>query len=358
MIWSRTKFFPILLGLALWGCQSGYVLRQGIGELGILWGAKRVENEAGGEAGQLQLGEAQRRNLELIPEIRRFAREEIGLEVGDAYTAYYETGGKAISYIVSAAHPLAMIPYRWSFPFVGEVAYKGFFDRADAEAERDRLAQAGWDTRLSEVGAFSTLGWFEDPILSTMLDLPPGELAELLIHELIHRTVFFKDRIALNESLAAAVARAGARRFIEKRFGSPSPELAGYFAGLEEADFHNRLLHRLRQDLDALYRSALPDPVKRRRKAAIFATASAAMFPEPAAPGKARPALPPSNALILASGQYQEHVPMMEKLLDHFDGDLPRLVAFLKSLPKDEDPVPAMQQMVSPQWRFGSGGKR
>ena len=335
--------FPLVPLMALGaGCQSGYVLQQAIGQLGISWSAVSLEDALADDAGEIGLDDEQTGRLELIPEIRAFAADELGLEPGDAYTTYYELDRDAISYTVTAAHPLAMIPQRWHFPFVGDITYKGYFDRADAEEERQRLAARGLDTTLSEVAAFSTLGWFRDPVLSTMLDYPVGALVDVILHELVHRTVYFPDDTAVNESLATALARAGTRRFLEERYGLASEIHTSYSRRLAEADVQRDLLFRLRNDLDSLYRSDLPEADKTRRKPELFRRASRALG---LSTGR-KTELPASNAFVLARAQYLHHLELFEELLGTFDGSVERTLEFLKQHPRADRAVEASRERV------------
>ncbi len=338
-----------LAALSVTGCQFGYLVRQGAGELALIWGATDLESvrdswKADGEAGLDRV-----RKLDLVVDVKRFAADQLELDVGDAYTTYYESGDRPVSYAVSAAHPLALVPYRWSFPFVGTVTYKGFFDRDDALAEEARLRAQGWDTTVVPVAAFSTLGWFRDPVLSTMLEEEDGDLAELLIHELVHRTVYFRGRTAVNESLATAVGRAGARRFLELRHGGASESLGRYERGLARQESRRRLLARLRRDLDALYRSNAADAEKLDRKGQILDRAARALArlegrSEPEVISAIRSNL--SNARVLASGQYDVHVPIFERAIAAMAGRPDRLMAFLKGLPASDDPIPVITAVV------------
>jgi predicted aminopeptidase len=337
----------LALAAALSGCQLAYVLKQGTTQLDIAWSAVEIESIRQGREVPATFRPEDLKKLDLIAEVKSFAETEIGLAVGDSYSTYYDTGGSAdgggsapVSYVVTAAHPLALIPYQWSFPFVGRVAYKGFFEREDALEEKRRLDEAGWDTWISEVSAYSTLGWFRDPVLSSMLQESDADLAELILHELVHRTVYIKGHTALNESLATVVARAAATEFLLLRRGGGGAELAEYRAGNVSKDLWCRALLRLRSDLDSLYRSRLDDAEKRRRKLELFETATRALarlFPE--APGRA---FPPSNAHVIGASQYLEHIPLFERLLGRFRGSPRELMAFLKSLPVREDPLSAL----------------
>jgi predicted aminopeptidase len=289
------------------------------------------------------LGAAERERLAWIPEILRFARDELGLEPGSAYTTYLDTGGEPVSHLVCAAHPLSVAPYRWRFPIAGTVAYKGYFDEADARAEKDRLEALGFEAVVLPVDAFSTLGWLSDPVLSTMLRLEVPELADLLIHETTHRTMYFTWKgetaagaTALNESLASHIACEGTVRFLESH-PELLPLLPAYRKRAATARRIDVLLERLRAELAALYASALPDEEKLARKAEIFATASAAR--RRLSPDGAGGELPASNALIAAWSSYHRHRDEFAEIEKRLGGGLRALIELLKALPRDRNPL-------------------
>ena len=332
-----------LLLLSSTACQSFYLLDQGIKNLDILEGAIEIESNGEPHVDGVDLNDEETEKLALIGQIRQFAAEELGLAVGNAYTSFYEVPDDAISYAVTAAHPLALVPYQWRFPFVGRVAYKGYFERADAEAEARRLHDEGWDIHISPVAAFSTLGWFDDPVLSTMLEYSAGGLADVIIHELAHRTVYFKNATDVNESMATLVGRHGTRLFLRKRYGDNSEQLQQYERNLRLNDFRSAILSRLRNDLDALYRSQFDADRKLLRKKELFAHASELLFPQAEHPESV---LPPSNANIISRKQYSDHVELFAQVLDIFGGETRKFMAFLKELPDSDDPLPEIRKLL------------
>ncbi len=309
-----------LLAASSAGCQGKYLAGEAASALHVA--CARVPIDA---SLRERLAPPEREKLVWVARVLEFSSGELGLDTGDAYTTYYDTGGKPISTVVVASDPLALIPYRWHFPIAGTVPYKGFFDRARAEEERDRLSGKGLDTLIQPVPAFSTLGWFSDPLLSTMLRFPAGVLAETLIHELVHRTVYFPGSSEVNESLATAVSREATLRLLSKDFGDRSPQMEEYREDIARFDLREEVLDRLRSDLDALYRSPLSREAKLSRKAELFETASRALR-EAGLDGR----LKPSNALLVLERQYKGLVPFFQAAMSAL-GDGPRgLIAYLK----------------------------
>jgi predicted aminopeptidase len=146
-----------------------------------------------------------RLSLGAVAEIRRFAVRELALPDNDSYTSYVDLDRPYVVWNVVAAEEFATKPKRWCFPFAGCVAYRGFFDREAAEAFRERLDEDGYDTFSGGSTAYSTLGYFSDPVLSTMLGSGEQYIASLLFHELAHQRLYIKDDSEFNEAFATAI---------------------------------------------------------------------------------------------------------------------------------------------------------
>ena len=199
------------------GC---YTLKQGTTMLGYLGKAvplEELEKTKGKESEEAAF-------VKLVTDIRRFAMEELGLKASKNYTRYVELDRTFLAAVVSACAADSFTRHEWTFPIVGTVPYKGFFNVDDAQKEAKKLKAEGLDVWIRPVDAFSTLGWFRDPLYSYMKDYSVYQLADLIIHELFHATVFVKGRVEFNEQLAEFVGTHGARLYIEDRFGRDSQE--------------------------------------------------------------------------------------------------------------------------------------
>jgi predicted aminopeptidase len=158
-----------------------------------------------------------RAKLRLVLEARAFAEDSLGLPAGGAFTTYTDLGRDTLVLVLSGAERDTLAPVTWWFPIVGRVPYKGFFDVADARAAADALADAGRDAYLRPSPAFSTLGWFDDPLLSTTLAADSVDLVNTVIHELTHNRYYAADGAVFNESFANFVGARGAERFFRSR---------------------------------------------------------------------------------------------------------------------------------------------
>jgi predicted aminopeptidase len=164
---------------------------------------------------------ATRVKLRLVLDARDFAVRALGLEARESFTTFTQLERDTLVLVVSAARRDTLAPYTWWFPIVGRVPYKGFFDFAEARRERETLQARGFDTYMRPASAFSTLGWFNDPLLSTTLRDDTLGLANTVLHELTHNTLFVPSKVTFNESLANFVGARGAAAFFRAR-GQPA----------------------------------------------------------------------------------------------------------------------------------------
>ena len=179
-------------------CSPVYVLRLGYEEARILWHRRPISDVLR----RPELDPAVRDKLRLVLRVRAFAEHELGFRVGGSYASLTEVSRPPIIHVLTAAPQTSLEPYTWWFPIVGRVAYKGYFNRALARAEARRLEARGYDTAIRTASAFSTLGWFDDPLLPHLLDYDPETLANVIFHELFHSTFYLTGHTAFNESLA------------------------------------------------------------------------------------------------------------------------------------------------------------
>ena len=252
------------------GC---YTLKQGTTMLGYLNRAVPLETllDAGGGKGEaLSEAEKNRRFVELVRDIRRFAMEELGLKASKNYTRYVQLDRDYLAAVVSASAADSFTRHEWRYPVVGAMPYKGFFNVEDARKERVKLEKKGLDVWIRGVDAFSTLGWFRDPLYSYMRDYPPERLADLIIHELFHATVFIKGQVQFNEELAEFVGSEGARLYMESRYGEDSEAYRGIFAGEKDSLEYTAFIRELAAELETLYASGADREEKLREKERII----------------------------------------------------------------------------------------
>ncbi len=331
--------FATVLLLILPGCKVGYVLQQAGGQIRILTERRDVSDLLADP----ETREATKRRLQLVGEMKRFAEEKVGLIKTDNYTTFFDTGGKPVAWSVVACPKDGLSPVTWWFPIVGRVPYLGFFDREDAEEERRELEEEGYDTHMGIVGAYSTLGWFSDPVFSTMLDDDEGDLANLIVHETTHATVYLPDRSQFNESLAEFVGNRGELEWLAGRYGRDSTQIRKSRVEAEDEARFQIWLHRVADRLRESYDAAGSRESRLAAKAAILESA-VREWPSVARRMKGQDwsGFDPhrlNNAFLAAYATYNADGPVIEQLYQALGRDLRRVVAFFRDMPDGEDPV-------------------
>lgn len=256
----------VLCGLlAAGGCATlGWYGQAARGQMELLLKRKDIEKLIAAP----DTPERKREKLELVLAVREFAGERLGLPDNGSYGGFVSLDRDAVVYNVIAAPEFSVAPKTWCYPLVGCLAYRGYFDRGAAERRAAKLADAGYDTLVSPVAAYSTLGRFDDPVTSPMLDLGETRLAGLLFHELAHQRVFVKGETAFNEAYATAVEREGLRRWL---LHHEDPEtLADRAQSRRLEEKFTDLLLEARGELEAMYERNLPAERMRAEKRAVF----------------------------------------------------------------------------------------
>jgi len=241
-----------------------YGLSQARGQIEIIRQAKSIE----ATLLDPDFPDSLKANLRLVEEIKRYAIDSLGLKPTDNYSTVYNQQGKEVLWVVSACDPYEFKPKSWSFPLIGSFTYKGFFAFDKAKSLAGQLKEEGLDIYVRSVSGWSTLGWFKDPILSNMLAESPGELANTIIHELTHGTIFIPDSMTFNENLATFIGNRGAERFLENKYGRDSQVYMDYVLDLEDSQLFTQYVITSAGRLDSLYQTLLayPDSIRLAKK--------------------------------------------------------------------------------------------
>lgn len=251
--------------LMLSSCSSlSYYTQAAQGQLQLLSNARSIDDWIADGSTNVKL----RHRLESARQIRRFAIHEMKLPDNGSYTNYTNLGRPYVLWNVVATPELSLKPIQWCFPVAGCVSYRGYYSQAEAKAYAKKLRAQGNDVEVGGVSAYSTLGWFSDPLMSTFINYPDAELARLIFHELAHQVVYVAGDSQFNESFASAVEQAGVEAWLE-RFGNSQMSEAYERYKTRKSDFLALLL-RYRGELERTYKSMEPDRVKRAAKARLF----------------------------------------------------------------------------------------
>lgn len=264
-----TILIAAIAGLFWNGEMVLYGIGQGIGQAEILYGARPVEEVLADP----EFPDSLKQRIDLVQEIRQFAIDSLGLNDSENYTTLYDQKGKPLLWVVSACPPFELEDYEWDYPLLGKLGYKGFFVKEKADAEAEELKALGLDTDVGTVSAWSTLGWFRDPILSEMLNRSEGMLARLIIHELTHATLYVPGDGDYNENLATFVGDNGAYKFLQYRYGKDSREYRDYEGRMNDIRLFSKHVLGGTAQLDRLYQQfdpVLSDDQKTAQKEALI----------------------------------------------------------------------------------------
>lgn len=307
----------LVLTSAFVGLGGCYYVRAASGQWSVL--KQREDIDALLAGGTLEEGIAEQ--LTLARDARAFAVGDLALPDNGSYLTYADIGRPYVVWNVFAAPELELTPYRWCFPVVGCVAYRGHFAEQRATRDAARLDRRGYDTYVGGVPAYSTLGRFRDPVLSTMLHGDPAALAALLFHELAHQQFYVKGDAEFNESYATAVAEIGLERFGDARV--PPAAIASYQRRRGLRDEFNALALAKSAELAALYASERSDDEKRAAKAELFAELAADYAALAEARGlPAAPRAPANNAMLVPIATYYTLVPAFRALYERCERSL------------------------------------
>jgi predicted aminopeptidase len=337
--------------LLLSACSPLYVVRAGIEEARILSRRRPIVDVIADPATPAQT----RHKLELVLQARDFAQHALHLDAGQSYTTYSYVDSDTLLLVVSAARRERFQAHTWWFPIVGRVPYKGFFDFDAAHAEARRLESAGYDTYVRPSAAFSTLGWFNDPLLNTMLRYDDVSIVNTVIHEILHNTVYLPSRVSFNESFANFVGERGAIEFFCNRDGESAPRCRLARDSWADNLAYAAFLSALVAELERLYgRTDIEDAEKLVLRETVFDAARSRFRAE------LEPVLrtntfrgflnrPLNNATLIGTRLYYDRLALFEAVYQHVDRDfVTALHAILTAArARPDDPFAAAAELVA-----------
>ena len=262
----QTTLALTLCAISLCGCDITYLAHSACSEVRLLWNRRPIS----AVLDKSDLSTPVRSKLEMVLQVRHFAADNLGLNVGGAYNTVTQVDRSAVTWVLMAAEPDQLSPYTWYFPIVGSVPYKGYFNKAAAQAAAASLEAQGLDTFIRPAVAFSSLGYFNDPLLSNLLGLDHVVLAGVIIHELFHRTYFLASDAMFDESAANYVGSRGAVAFFDQLKGPQSEEAAAARSVLASDMKFGEFLEHEESKLEALYYSGKPRAEILKHRTALF----------------------------------------------------------------------------------------
>lgn len=333
---ARSRAIAVGLALACTRCvEADYLLHAIEGQLDLACRARSIESAAADD----ELDPKTRALLADVPRMKAFAVES-GLEPTSSYETFVGLDRPSVVYVVSAAPPLSLEPKRWWFPVAGNVPYLGWFDKNLAVQQARWLQADGWDVDVRGASAYSTLGWFDDPVLSSMIedaDDALAELANVILHESVHATVYVPGQSSFNEGLATYIGDELTVRFLDARFGPRSEALATWLDGEARGREIRERFHRGYEELSALYASDLPDADKLAKKKTLLAEIQADV----------RFRRPITNATLAGYSTYHSSREDFARLWEACDRAPRRMVEVTKTLRAEDFPEPNTEVLTT-----------
>lgn len=320
-----------------------YGVQQGAGQVKVLLEAQEIADLMADP----NFPDSVKEKFTYISTIKDFAEKELGLTPTENYTTFFDQKGKPILWVVTASPEFKVEAYEWEFPIAGGFPYKGFWDIEKAQKEEQKMKDRGFDTEIDEVNAWSTLGWFKDPVLSSMLKDGPARLAELIIHESTHATLYVKDSARFNENLASFVGKKGAELFLTHHFGAESKELNNYIALNERRGIYKNYMresiNQLKTNYETLNDQLSLDEKRAKKKQWIDAIKEGMFglyfdsaqhdYQKDSVKLRARlDTLVFNNAYFSGFSTYSKELPKLQGQLDkEFNGNLKEMIVYFKN---------------------------
>ncbi len=287
-----------------------------------------------------EIGNESKEKIQFIQEVKRFGEERLGLRKTDSYSKFFEIKGPVL-YVITASKKDSLELYSWNFPILGKVTYKSFFKMKDALKEKTFLEEKGHDTFIQSVNAYSTLGWFKDPIFSTMLDWDEPTLSNIILHEMTHSTIYFKGETELNEQIATFVGNQGSIDFLTERYGIESDKVLLAIDYQEDDFIFSEWIDEVCRRLASFYERPIPKEEKIKGREEIFNSIKEE-FKEIKDKLKTESyknfdLFELNNALLLAYRQYTHRLKKFKAIYHYLGNDLKKMIELFKIIKESGD---------------------
>jgi predicted aminopeptidase len=313
-----------LIAAPLAGCSSlNYYRKALVGQLELMNKVRPIETVINDESVPVDV----RRRLEIIKQARSFAVTELKLPDNNSYRDYADLQRPYAMWSVFATPPYSLAPVKWCYPFVGCYHYRSYFNHAESQSFAQQLQEEGFDTYVAGVPAYSTLGWFDDPVINTMMHWEDYDLVGTLFHELAHQQLHIANDTTFNESFARAVEQEGLRRWMVAQ--QQSQRYQAYQADVKREQAFVALILQARNQLEVLYQTEMPEQKKFIQKLDIFRQLRARYFKLRESWGGVSSydhwiLSGINNAKVQSIATYYDYVPGFKKILADCDNDMQR----------------------------------
>ncbi len=325
----------------------GYLVKSSYYQLKLLGSGESLERALKDP----NLDEKTKKKILLVKEAKTFAIEKMGLSKNRNYERFVQLDERYITYVVSASPKNKMEAYTWSFPIVGKVPYKGFFKKSSAEKEKKDLEGENYDVALRGVGAYSTLGWFPDPLLSSMTIFDDAELVDTVIHESTHATIYIKSNADFNERLATFVGNKGMEEFYTQREGAGNATVTQAHLIAQDSKTFAEFISQELKALEEFYRLNKDSKtiLQDREKAFDNIKKNFTLACEPKLKTdnyKGFPKQTLNNAVLLGYKTYYQDLSIFEKAFDKLK-TWSAFIEYFKSLKNAEDPEKELRKFLN-----------
>ena len=340
-------WMTLILLLFCPGCRLAYIFHAAAGQFRLLNGAVAVEEALEKD----HLGQEQKNRLRLVARIKDFGEKELGLKKTKNYETVYLKSAQDPIYMVSASPKDRLTRKTWWFPIVGDMPYLGFFDLQKAKAEKDKLVKKDLDVTIGMASAYSTLGWFRDPITRNLVEGTTVDLVETILHEMTHTTLYVKGEGEFNEGLAVLVGKAGAVSFLRRTYGPAHPLTIEAKKSIEDERIFCSFVTCLLERLEQLYASPISYREKLDQRQEIFSDSledfsrlrssfKTDRFTRFGSGGL-------NNAYLMSVGLYHRNFHLFESVLMRKGYSIRKTLAFFRHLSeKDETMLESMKEWL------------
>jgi predicted aminopeptidase len=344
---NTALLFFLFLGLIFSGCRVGYLIHAGAGQFKLLYHSVEIEKALHNG----RLSAEQKERLLLVERIKIYGESELNLEKTENYQKVYLESRQPPIYLLSACPKAQFEKKTWWFPVVGNMPYLGFFDLEKARAEEKKSAKRGMDVFIGLAEAYSTLGWFKDPVTMNLLDGSINSLTETILHEMTHITLYLSGQSEFNEGLAVMVGMYGAFDFFKENFGESHPYSLEAQKAIHDEVIFSLFLDQLLNRLEKLYASSLEYDEKLRQRQVIYVEAMVKFrriennFQTMRFRHFKQDQI--NNAYLMTIGLYHRHFNLFKRILEYNDSSIPNTISLLETIAKDqEDPISKMREWL------------
>lgn len=322
-------------GLAIWAAifpqSAHYLVQSAKGQAQLLLKGEPIDELLK----QASTSATLKQNFLLVREVKKFAETQLKLKPTRNYEKYLDLKRDYLVMVLTASPPLKMESKTWWFPVVGTVPYKGYFEKELGLADEKELQAQGFETHYRVSPAYSTLGWFQDPLLSTMMLYGEYYLINTVIHESVHATHWVPGEVTFNENMASFIGNQGGLEFYAHKYGKNSKQYQESKRTLDDQALFTKFMNQVALELDELYQKALPDPEKRKVKQQLIAQLKQRykkeLLPKLKSPGyEGFEKREWNNALLMSYRHYNAEQDKLEEIFNQQGRDIPRMMEFLK----------------------------